>query len=41
MPAPTEVNEISCPGGQKLPGAAAGVVVPDILELNPIVWLSL
>ncbi|MGA2656937.1 MAG: hypothetical protein ABSH34_05385 [Verrucomicrobiota bacterium] len=28
MPAPTEVNEISCPGEQKLPGAAAGVVGP-------------
>jgi hypothetical protein len=28
MPAPTEVNDISCPGEQKLPGAAAEIVVP-------------
>ena len=28
MPAPTEVNEISCPEEQKLPGAAVGTVVP-------------
>jgi len=28
MPAPTEVNENSCPGRQNLPGAAPGAVVP-------------
>ena len=28
MSAPTEVNDISCPGEQKLPGTAADVVVP-------------
>ncbi len=32
MPAPTQVNEIACPGEQKLPGAAAGGVVPPADE---------
>ena len=32
MPAPTEVNEISCPEEQKLPGAAVGTVVPPADE---------